>query len=237
VPFLLPLLFQNAFGWSAVRSGAIVLFVFAGNIGIKPATTWIMNRWGFRSVLLAACLALAASIAALAFITAQTPLALIIVIAIISGMARSVGGTAYNTLYFCDVPEQQMPHANTLSATTGQLAAGFGVAFVTVALRLGGPLSRAAGHGGTQSAYTVAFLLVALLPLAALAGITRLHPDAGNAARTVRVPDEAEPAIVDLVCSPPIPSPGRSSWTSPPPPTGVIFRDPGFRTTRRRPLR
>ena len=36
VPFLLPLLFENVFGWSAVKSGAIVLFVFVGNIGIKP---------------------------------------------------------------------------------------------------------------------------------------------------------------------------------------------------------
>ncbi|HEY1702319.1 MAG TPA: MFS transporter [Trebonia sp.] len=197
VPFLLPLLFQNAFGWSAVRSGAIVLWVFAGNIGIKPATTYIMNRWGFRSVLLTACLTLAASIAALAFITRQTPVALIIVIAVISGATRSVGMTAFNTLYFCDVPEQQMKHANTLSATVGQLAAGFGVAFVAVALRLGAPVARAAGHGGAQGAYTVAFLLVALLPLGALAGVTRLHPDAGSAARTVRVADEVEPVIVD----------------------------------------
>jgi MFS family permease len=168
--------------------------VVAGNIGIKPATTWIMNRWGFRSVLLAACLSLAASIAALAFITRQTPVAVIIVIAVISGVARSVGGTAYNTLYFCDVPEQQMPHANALSATVGQLAAGLGIAFVAVALRLGGPLAQGLGHGGTQPAYTVAFLLVALLPLAAIPGITRLHKDAGSAARTVRVQAEAEPA-------------------------------------------
>jgi hypothetical protein len=119
------------------------------------------------------------------------------VIAIVSGAARSVGGTAYNTLYFCDVPEQQMPHANALSATVGQLAAGFGIAFVAVALRIGAPVSGALGHGSPQSAYTIAFLLVALLPLAAIPGIARLHPDAGSAARTVSVPSEAEPAVAD----------------------------------------
>jgi EmrB/QacA subfamily drug resistance transporter len=187
VPFLLPLLFENVFGWSAVRSGAVVLFVFVGNIGIKPATTFIMNRWGFRSVLLTACLTLAGSMVALAFVTRQTPVALIVLIAIVSGMARSLGGTAYNTLYFCDVPEQQMAHANALSATVGQLAAGFGVAFVAVALRIGGPLAGTVGHSGPQLAYSIAFLLVALLPLAAIPGITRLHKDAGSAARTVRV--------------------------------------------------
>jgi hypothetical protein len=39
VPFLLTLVFQNVFGWSPVKSGALVLFVFVGNIAIKPATT------------------------------------------------------------------------------------------------------------------------------------------------------------------------------------------------------
>jgi len=43
-PFLLPLLFQTQFGWSPVKSGAVVLFIFAGNVGIKPATTPLINR-------------------------------------------------------------------------------------------------------------------------------------------------------------------------------------------------
>jgi EmrB/QacA subfamily drug resistance transporter len=191
VPFLLPLLFENVFGWSAVKAGAIVLFVFAGNIGIKPATTFIMNRWGFRTVLLAACVTLAASITAAACVTRQTPVAIIIIIAIISGVARSVGGTAYNTLSFCDVPETQMPHANALSATGQQLAAGLGVAAASVALRVGGPLGRALGADGLQADYTIAFLLIALLPLAAIPGIAWMNRDAGSAARTVRVPSEA----------------------------------------------
>jgi EmrB/QacA subfamily drug resistance transporter len=185
VPFLLPLLFENVFGWSPVKSGAVVLFVFVGNIGIKPATTYIFNRWGFRTVLLVACLALAASICAAAFVTRQTPLAVIIVISVISGAARSVSMTAYNTLSFCDVPERQMPHANALAATVQQLSAGLGVAAATVALRAGSPLSRTLGDGTPQAAYTIAFLLVALLPMAAIPGIARMQRDAGSAARTV----------------------------------------------------
>jgi EmrB/QacA subfamily drug resistance transporter len=191
VPFLLPLLFENVFDWSPVKWGAVVLFVFVGNIGIKPATTYVFNRWGFRTVLLVACLALAASICAAAFVTQQTPVAVIIVISVISGAARSVSMTAYNTLSFCDVPERQMPHANALAATVQQLSAGLGVAAATVALRAGSPLSRALGDGTPQAAYTIAFLLVALLPVAAIPGITRMQRDAGSAARTVTVTAEA----------------------------------------------
>jgi MFS family permease len=52
VPFLLVLEFQNGFHWSPVRSGTFVMFVFFGNVAIKPATTRILRRLGFRSVLL-----------------------------------------------------------------------------------------------------------------------------------------------------------------------------------------
>ena len=51
MPFLLPLMFQVQFGWSPVKSGAVTAFVFAGNVGIKPATTPLIRRFGFRAVL------------------------------------------------------------------------------------------------------------------------------------------------------------------------------------------
>jgi len=211
VPFLLPLLFENVFGWSAIKSGAIVLFVFVGNIGIKPATTFILNRWGFRSVLLTACVLLAASIAAAGLVTRQVPIAVIIVIAVVSGVARSLCGTSNNTLSFCDVPEAQMPHANALAATAQQLAFGLGVAAATVALRLGGPLSRALGAATLHADYTIAFALVALLPLAAIPGIARMHRDAGSAARTARAPAQApNAAALRAPRASGIPAPGRA---------------------------
>ncbi|HEY1702316.1 MAG TPA: MFS transporter [Trebonia sp.] len=200
VPFMLPLLFENVFGWSPVKSGAVVLFVFVGNIGIKPATSFILNRWGFRRVLLAACVTLAASMACASLFTGGTPILLIIVVAVVSGIARSVGGTSYNTLSFCDVPEAQMPHANALSATAQQLAAGLGVAAATLALRLGGTLGGQVGSGTLRTRYSIAFLLLALLPLAAVAGVSRLHRDAGNAARSLPAPG-GEPAEIGGVVS------------------------------------
>ena len=51
VPFLLPLMFQDDFGWSAAKAGGVVIFVFVGNLCIKPATTPLLRRFGFRAVL------------------------------------------------------------------------------------------------------------------------------------------------------------------------------------------
>ena len=184
VPFLLPLLFQEVFGWSAVRSGALVLFVFVGNIGIKPATGRLFGRFGYRSLLAVSGVALAGTMAASAFLTAATPLWLIAVVAVAGGAARSLGLTGYSTLAFADVPPDRMRDANTLNATVFQTAAGLGVAAAAVALRLGGPLAHGlVGRTSPALAYGAAFFLLALGALGAAAGALRLPAGAGDALR------------------------------------------------------
>ena len=181
-PFLLPLLFQDVFGWSPVRAGAVVLFVFVGNVAVKPATSWLLRRYGFRAVLLASTAGVAASLVALGAVTAATPLAVVAALCLLSGVARSVGFTAYNTVAFSDVPPEGMRDANTLAATAQQLGAAFGVAAATVALRAGQPLGELLPGSPTRgSAYTAAFVLLAAVALAATAAATRLHPQAGAA--------------------------------------------------------
>ena len=102
-PFLLPLLFQTVFGWHAVKSGAVVLFLFAGNIAIKPATTPLLNRFGFRRVLIVATSGLVLTMVAFAFLTAGTPVAVIAAVALASGAFRSTSLTCYITIAFSDV--------------------------------------------------------------------------------------------------------------------------------------
>jgi EmrB/QacA subfamily drug resistance transporter len=183
-PFLLPLLFQEIFRWSAVKSGSVVLFLFLGNIAIKPATSYLYGRAGFRRLLAVATAGMAATMGAAALLTAATPLPLIAAILLLSGIARSVGGTGYQTIAFTDVPEAQMRDASTLQATVQQLAVGFGVAVATILLRLGHPLGIALlGDGSEATAYSVAFVLLGLVSLVATAGALRLHPSAGDVLR------------------------------------------------------
>ncbi|MFI9722380.1 DHA2 family efflux MFS transporter permease subunit [Streptomyces sp. NPDC052396] len=185
VPFMLPLLFQDAFGWSAVKSGAVVLWVFVGNIAIKPLANRLLNRFGFRPLLLAATVGVALSTAACALFTAGTPVALIAVVAVISGAARSLGLTCYQVIAFADLPQERVAHASTLQATTQQAAAGLGVAAATVALRAGGPLGEhlTGSPAGPVTVHAVAFCLIALVTLGAVAGALRLPRGAGDAVR------------------------------------------------------
>ncbi|HEX4223434.1 MAG TPA: MFS transporter [Pseudonocardiaceae bacterium] len=182
-PFLLPLLFQNAFGWSAVKSGLIVLFIFVGNVGIKPTTTPMLNRFGFRTVLITATIGMTASMVALGCTTGGTPLVLIILLTLVSGIFRSIALTAYNTVALSDVPNERMREANTFAATTTQLASGLAVAVATIALRLGNLVTGTSGH----AAYLVAFALIAVFASAATIQALRMDRSAGDAIRKIRV--------------------------------------------------
>ena len=186
VPFLLPLMFQDAFGWSAVQAGSMVLFVFLGNVAIKPATTWMLRTFGFRRVLIAATGAAALSMVLAGLLTAGMPLWLVAVVLTFGGVARSVGFTAYATITFADIDAPQLSQANTLSATIQQIAAGFGVAVGAVVLRLGDTLTGTVGDPSAVGPYRFAFFVLAGLTLVAVVDAVRLDRAAGSRWRPAR---------------------------------------------------
>jgi MFS family permease len=170
-----------------VKAGAVVIGVFVGNIGIKPFTTPLLNRFGFRSVLITATLTLAVTAVLSGFITAGTPIPLIAVLVVISGAARSTGLTAYSTIAFSDVPPDRMRDANTLAATVQQLGSGLGIAAATVALRAGVPIGDwLPGNADAGTAYAVAFVVVAIVGLGATVEAFRMHREAGDVLRAGR---------------------------------------------------
>ncbi len=192
VPFLLPLMFQDAFGWTPLKAGAYVLFVFLGNLAIKPTTTRMLRRFGFRTVLLVSTACAALSMALAGLISPTNPAVVIAAVLTFGGVARSVGFTAYGTITFADIDSDDLPHANTLSATVHQVAAGFGVAVGAVALQVGLSLQRGAAGGGagwTDSVvwpYRFAFFALAVITVIAVIDAYRLDPTAGQSLRPVR---------------------------------------------------
>ncbi|WP_250008460.1 MFS transporter [Actinoplanes sp. M2I2] len=175
IPFLLPLLFQLGFGWTAAQAGLVVIALFAGNIGIKPVTTPLMRRFGMRPVMAGAVLASAACLIALSSLTGSTPLPLILLVLALSGTFRSIGFTTYNTLAFADVPPERLTGANTLMSTVQELGAGLGVACGALLVRLGASFTE-----GAEPRFRVAFLALAVLLVVPAVEAFRLPATAGN---------------------------------------------------------
>jgi EmrB/QacA subfamily drug resistance transporter len=181
VPFLLPLMFQLGFGLDAFHSGLLVIAVFAGNLMMKPATTPLIRRFGFRPVILVNGLANVTTLAACALLTPATPVWVIAAVLFAGGLTRSMQFSALNTIAFADVPQKRMAAANTLFSTAFQVALGLGVALGASGVRLGHWSAQQLGIGDWAAIdYRLAFLLVALVSLLGLADALRLSPNAGE---------------------------------------------------------
>ncbi|CDG83659.1 MFS transporter [Janthinobacterium agaricidamnosum] len=181
VPFLLPLMFQVGFGLDAFHAGLLVIAVFGGNLAMKPATTGILRRFGFKPVLLVNGLLNVALLLACALLTPGTPAWLVALLLFCVGLTRSMQFTALNTLAFSDIAQQRMAAANTLFSTIVQVAMGLGIALGAVGVRFGHWLSGMLGLDRMPAAdFRLAFLLVGLVSLLGLGDMLKLAPLAGN---------------------------------------------------------
>jgi MFS family permease len=176
VPFVLPLMFQLGLGFDATRAGLTVTPLFVGNIGIKPLTTPILRRWGFRRVLIVNAGLQAATLFACAGITAETPWALVAALLLVSGASRSMHFTALATLPFAEVTAQEMGMANLIYSASFQASFAFGVGVAAAFLRLGAYLTVP-----PLGPFRFAFAALGLAMLAIATNHARLARDAGAA--------------------------------------------------------
>lgn len=181
LPFLLPLLFQVGLGMDPFVSGLLVLWYGLTNLGIKPWTTGILRRHGFRGVLLGNTLLNALAIGGCALIGPGTPWPAAAALLALAGASRSLQFTSLNTLAFAEVPAAQTGAANTLFNTAFQAAVGMGIALGAVLLHAAQAAGPALGLHGPAAPFHAAFLLTAALALVPLPSFLRLRRDAGSA--------------------------------------------------------
>jgi len=192
VPFLLPLMFQTGFGWTPLHAGIMVAAVFVGNIGIKPATTPLIRRFGFRAMLVFGSLASAVTFALCALLTPETPEVLIFALLVCSGAFSSIGFSAYASMQYADIVPAQLTSANSVSATLVQLAAGTGIAVGALLIRIFDGVE--AFPADPAGPFRGAFLSMAVLMLFSTADSLSLHRHAGaEVSRPGQAPAEEQP--------------------------------------------
>ncbi|MFT4265777.1 MAG: MFS transporter [Xenophilus sp.] len=178
-PFLLPLMFQMGFGWSAMRAGSMVFPYMLGNLAMKAVTTPVLRRFGFRRTLIWNGWLCAASLLAIASIPASLPAAAIAVLLVVAGMTRSMNFTAVNTLAFADVPDALRAHASALATLCQQVSIVLGVAVGVLVLGLARNLR---GTGALALGdFRWAWAAVGLLMSVAVLLLYRLPRDTGSA--------------------------------------------------------
>ena len=180
LPFLLPLLFQIGFGLDPLTSGALVLFVFAGNLAMKAFTTPVLRHFGFRSVMIVNGALAALAIAACGLLKRGTSYELVALVLFLGGAFRSMQFTCLSTIQFADIPADRMAGANTLASIMQQLTLGLGVAVGAVLLDAGALARGCAGCAPIVADFRFAFMVVSIVALVGLWDSVRLDRAAGS---------------------------------------------------------
>jgi EmrB/QacA subfamily drug resistance transporter len=179
LPFLLPLMFQIAFGMTAFHSGLYLLALFAGDLSMKAFVIQLLRRYGFRRLLIVNGLITTASMVACAALGPSTPPALIAAILFFHGSCRSLEFTCMTTLAYSEIPAEKMSRANGFLSAVMQLSMGLGVAVGAITVRL---VAHSRGHSAALPQlqdFRFAILAIAALSLGPVFDSLGLRPDAG----------------------------------------------------------
>jgi EmrB/QacA subfamily drug resistance transporter len=133
IPFLLPLLYQVGFGFTAIQSGLLLMPQALAAMSLKLTMPRILARFGYRRVLVANTLALGATILVLSLLERSTPVWLIVVLVFVMGFFQSLQYTSMNSLTFADIGEDEASSASTIASTMQQMSISFGVATASLA--------------------------------------------------------------------------------------------------------
>jgi EmrB/QacA subfamily drug resistance transporter len=179
LPFLLPLMFQIAFGLNAFHSGLYLLALFAGDLTMKAFVIQTLRRFGFRRILIVNGLITALSMVLFALLTPATPVVLVVLVLFLHGAFRSMQFTCMTTLAYSEVPPERMSRANGFLSAVMQLSMGMGVAVGAITLRL---VAHAHGHSAALPQlrdFHIAILFMAILVLGPVFDSLALPPNAG----------------------------------------------------------
>jgi len=177
-PFLLPLMLQLGFGYTALQSGLLTCSSAAAAMFMKTLATRILKRFGFRTVLWVNALVASSTIVAYGAFSATTPVALMLGLLLFGGFFRSLQFTSLNALSYADIDKRDMGAASGLANVAQQMSLSTGVTLGAGALEAmalaGGRTEVVAGD------FRVAFLVVGLVSASSFWLIRRLPRDAGD---------------------------------------------------------
>lgn len=178
MPLLFPLLFQLGFGLDAFRSGLLTVCSTIGIIGMKAMAPFLIRRIGYRRLIIWNAVANALIFFAQAAFPVL-PWAVIVLVLLAGGLARSLHFTAVNTLAFAEIPSAHLSRATSMSSMGMQMSNSLGIGLGSSMVALLTWHSGAETIGAAEVA--PAFLLLGALTMLHAVWCLRLPADAGAA--------------------------------------------------------
>lgn len=163
LPFMTPVFLQIGLGFSPFHAGLMMIPMVLGSMGMKRIVVQVVNRFGYRRVLVSTTLGLA--LVTLLFMS--TALLgwyyLLPFVLLLQGMINSTRFSSMNTLTLKDLPDDLASSGNSLLSMIMQLSMSIGVTVAGLLLGMFGQQHIATDSGATHTVFMYTWLCMALI--------------------------------------------------------------------------
>jgi len=128
LPFLLPLLYQLGLGLPAWQSGLLMMPATAAAMGMKMISGPLLQRFGYRKILIVNTLMIGATICMFAGVTSATSISIIVVLGLAQGFFNSLQFSSMNSMAYADIVSEDSSMASTIASSLQQMSMSFGLA-------------------------------------------------------------------------------------------------------------
>ncbi|MFC3396324.1 multidrug transporter subunit MdtD [Brenneria rubrifaciens] len=177
LPFTTPLFLQVGMGFSPFNAGLMMIPMVLGSMGIKRVVVQIVNRFGYRRVLVASTLLLALVTLLFALAALMAWMWLLPVVLFFLGIMNSIRFSCLNTLTLKDLPDTLASGGNSLLSMTIQLSSSLGVSVAGLLLGMFSQQHTNMGASETHTVFLSTYLsMMVIIALPALI-FNRVPPD------------------------------------------------------------
>ena len=134
VVFVMPLFFQNLMGFSAMKTGMIMLPSAIATGIMMPIGGKLFNKYGAKPLLIVGITIMAITTYMLSGMTTDTPISYTVFLLAVRGIGLGIGMMPVTTEGLNAVPHNQVPAASALSNTIKQIASSISITMISTIL-------------------------------------------------------------------------------------------------------
>ncbi|MEW5562657.1 MFS transporter [Enterobacter asburiae] len=183
LPFMTPVFLQIGLGFSPFHAGLMMIPMVLGSMGMKRMVVQVINRFGYRRVLISATLGLAAISLLFMTVALMGWYWLLPLVLFLQGMINSSRFSSMNTLTLKDLPDDLASSGNSMLSMVMQLSMSIGVTVAGLLLGMYGQ-----HHISIDSAVSHQVFLYTYLSMAAIVALPALI--------FARVPDDTSKNVI-----------------------------------------
>ncbi|MCX8956478.1 multidrug transporter subunit MdtD [Erwinia psidii] len=162
LPFMAPLFLQIGMGFSPFHAGLMMIPMVLGNMGMKRIVVQIVNRFGYRNVLVFTTVALSLVVVLFPVVALLDWKWLLPGVLFMLGMVNAIRFSTMNTLTLKSLPDDLASGGNSLLSMVMQLSMSIGVTLAGLLLATFGQLGLE-GIPGVRQAFIYSWLCMAVV--------------------------------------------------------------------------